>query len=144
MIDEEELDVPDEDDEGYEKFEKNLKKRDALALRYIQQGVGKTIFLRIFGVKKAQDAWVILKQEFQDKSKRQWYLDSGASNHMRSNKDMFVEINSDITSTVVLGDGSYQDAKGKRIIAVPTLGGNKKLITNVLYVPNISYNLLSI
>ncbi|XP_047331160.1 uncharacterized protein LOC124934686 [Impatiens glandulifera] len=69
MIDEEELDVPDEDDEGYAKFEKDLKKRDALALRYIQQGVGKTIFPRIFGVKKAQDAWVIFKQEFQGTEK---------------------------------------------------------------------------
>ncbi|XP_047315971.1 uncharacterized protein LOC124919694 [Impatiens glandulifera] len=58
----------------------------------------------------------------EEKSKSQWYLDSGASNHMTSNKDMFVELNSDITSTVVFGDGSYQDSKGKGTIVVPTLG----------------------
>ncbi|XP_047328561.1 probable polygalacturonase At3g15720 [Impatiens glandulifera] len=51
IIDEEELDVPNEDDEGYAKFKKDLKNRDALALSFIQQGVGKTVFPRIFGVK---------------------------------------------------------------------------------------------
>ncbi|XP_047324610.1 uncharacterized protein LOC124928124 [Impatiens glandulifera] len=80
----------------------------------------------------------------EEKSKSRWYLDSSVSNHMTSNKDMFVELNSDITSTIVLGDGSYQDAKEKGTIVVPTSGGNKKFITDVLYVPNISYNLLSI
>lgn len=38
-------------------------------MRYIQQGVGKSIFPRIFGVKKAKDAWKILNQEFQGSEK---------------------------------------------------------------------------
>ncbi|XP_047306292.1 uncharacterized protein LOC124909680 [Impatiens glandulifera] len=84
------------------------------------------------------------KHHNNEKSKSQWYLDSGASNHMTNNKDIFVELNSDITSTVVLEDGSYQDAKRKGTIGVTTLGGNKKPFTDILYVPNISYNLLSI
>lgn len=35
----------------------------------IQQGVGKTIFPRIFGVMKAKDDWEILEQEFQGTEK---------------------------------------------------------------------------
>ena len=44
-------------------YKKNIK-RDASALRYIQQGVSNTIFPRIFGAKKAKEAWDILKKDF--------------------------------------------------------------------------------
>lgn len=36
-------------------------KKKATALRFIQQGVSKAIYPTIFGVKKAKDAWEILK-----------------------------------------------------------------------------------
>jgi len=41
-------------------YKENVKK-NATALRIIQQGVSKVIYPRIFGVKKAKDAWDILK-----------------------------------------------------------------------------------
>ena len=43
---------------------KENKKRDAKALRFIQQGVTKTIYPRIMGATKSKDAWKILKKEF--------------------------------------------------------------------------------
>lgn len=48
-----ELTPPVEGDENLVKLQKEFKKKDAMALRYIQQGIGKTIFPRIFGVKSA-------------------------------------------------------------------------------------------
>ncbi|KAG6473883.1 hypothetical protein ZIOFF_067801 [Zingiber officinale] len=77
-------------------------------------------------------------------AKHQRYLDSGASNHMTGNKELFVELNPNISSSIILGDGTYRSAKGKGTIAVQTKEGNKNLITDVLYVPSLSYNLLSI
>ncbi|XP_022145144.1 uncharacterized protein LOC111014659 [Momordica charantia] len=54
--------------EQEKEFKKN-KRRNALALRLIQQGVSKSIFPRIFGIKKAKDAWEILQKEFQGSQK---------------------------------------------------------------------------
>ena len=41
-----------------------------------------------------------------------WYLDSGASNHMRGSKDSFSELDGDVTGTVKFGDGSRVVSKG--------------------------------
>lgn len=63
-------------EEGYEDsadpnskdYKENVKK-NATALRVIQQGVSKTIYPRIFGLKKAKEAWETLKIEFQGSEK---------------------------------------------------------------------------
>ncbi|XAR65337.1 RNA-directed DNA polymerase [Bertholletia excelsa] len=49
-------------------YKKNLKK-DASALRFIQQGLSKTIYPRIHGIKKAKQAWDILQEGFQGNEK---------------------------------------------------------------------------
>ena len=64
-----------------------------------------------------------------------WYLDSGCSNHMTRERDIFISLDQSFNSQVKLGDGKMQKAVGKGTIAVHTKGGNKKLISNVLYVP---------
>ncbi|KAK2993907.1 hypothetical protein RJ640_012781 [Escallonia rubra] len=48
---------------------KEIIKKDASALCYIQQRVNKSIFPRIFGIKKAKEAWEVLRQEFQGAGK---------------------------------------------------------------------------
>lgn len=77
-------------------------------------------------------------------SKSVWYLDSGCSNHMTGNRDTFVKLDPNITSQIILGDGSRKSGKGKGDIAVQTKEGKEKLITDVLYVPELSHNLLSV
>ncbi|XP_022876705.1 uncharacterized protein LOC111394888 [Olea europaea var. sylvestris] len=83
-------------------------------------------------------------QNYENGAQSPWYLDSGCSNHMTGNRDIFVDLNPNITSQVILGDGTCRDAVGKGTIAVQIKEGNKKLITDVLYVPNLSHNLLSV
>jgi len=73
-----------------------------------------------------------------------WYLDSGCSNHMTGERDIFISLDQSFNSQVKLGDGKMQKAVGKGTIAVHTKGGNKKLISDVLYVPNLTQNLLSV
>jgi hypothetical protein len=76
-----------------------------------------------------------------------WYIDSGASSHMCSNRNFFTELNDQQTGQVILADGQK----------LPTLGiGNGYLnciadsqqreikFTEVLYVPQLKGNLLSV
>ena len=51
------------------KEHKENVKRNASALRIIQQAVSKTIFPRIFGIKLAKEPWEVLKNEFQGSEK---------------------------------------------------------------------------
>ena len=78
-----------------------------------------------------------------------WIVDSGATCHMCSNKALledFVEF--DETVDVMLGDGKVLHATGSGTVSVHTVLANGKLqeciLHNVLLVPNLSYNLISV
>ncbi|XP_073302980.1 uncharacterized protein [Primulina huaijiensis] len=73
-----------------------------------------------------------------------WYIDSGCSNHMTSKLDSFVELDRNFSSEVKLGDDKIQKVEGKGTIEVHSKQGNKKHISDVLYVPNLAQNLLSV
>jgi len=73
-----------------------------------------------------------------------WYLDSGCSRHMTRIKSSFVYLDDSFKSKVKLGDGKYVEVEGKGDITVETKGGTSKLIKDVLYVPSLSQNLLSV
>ena len=72
-----------------------------------------------------------------------WLIDSGCSNHMTHNKSLFKEWCEITSSKVRVGDGKHIAVKGKGTISIPTCHGTK-LITDVLYVPDINQNLLSV
>ena len=72
-----------------------------------------------------------------------WLINSGCSNHMTHNKGLFKEWCEITSSMVRVGDGKHIVVKGKGTIAIPTYHGTK-LITDVLYVPNIDQNLLRV
>lgn len=80
----------------------------------------------------------------QQESQNVWYLDSGCNNHTTRNHDIFVELDQDFASQVKLGDGKLPSAEGKGVISVRTKGGNSKLYGDVLYVSNLTQNLLSV
>lgn len=73
-----------------------------------------------------------------------WYMDSGCSSHMIGNRNCFVSLDEKITSQVKLGDGKLHDVKGKGVISVQTKRGKSKLMHDVLYVPGLTQNLLSV
>ncbi|KAL7160521.1 hypothetical protein ABFS83_01G101200 [Erythranthe nasuta] len=68
----------------------------------------------------------------------------GCSNHMTGNRNHFEQLVANFTSQVKLGDGKMRSVQGKGTIYVCTKGGTKKLIHDVLYVPNLTHNLLSV
>ena len=84
-----------------------------------------------------------------DKSSELWIVDSGATCHMCKNKNLFndfVELTN--PAEVQLGDGKVLNATGRGTVTVFTVlagGKHKKCeLRDVLFVPKLSYNLLSV
>lgn len=76
-----------------------------------------------------------------------WFLDSGASDHMTYRRDWFVDYDEfDQMMKVRIGNGSHIYAKGQGSINILAFNGTKwirKHLENVLYVPDIHLNLFS-
>ena len=84
-----------------------------------------------------------------ENEKRQyWIVDSGASRHMTSNKNVLADYcEFDVPETVMLGDGRRVQALGcgRVRISVETCRGKKAtMIGGVLYVPKLACNLFSV
>lgn len=73
-----------------------------------------------------------------------WLLDSGCSNHMTGVKDIFKCIDDSTKIQVQLGDGKRVQAEGKGVITVKLKSGDERQIHDVLYIPGLAHNLLSI
>ena len=74
-------------------------------------------------------------------STESWLIDSGCTNHVTNDKELFKEL--ETISKVRIGNGAYIVVKGKGIVVIKGHTG-LKLIFNVFYVPEINQNLLSV
>ncbi|XP_016745784.1 uncharacterized protein [Gossypium hirsutum] len=79
----------------------------------------------------------------QKKVSNGWLLDSGCANHMSPNAAIFKSLDKSCMTKVKVGNGHFIKAEGKGDVLICTPTGNK-LISNVLFVPKIDKNLLSI
>jgi transposase InsO family protein len=72
-----------------------------------------------------------------------WLIDSGCTNHMTYDRTLFKDLTPTQISKVRIGNGVYIAAKGKGTVVISTSSGIKT-ISDVLYVPDIDQNLLSV
>ncbi|XP_038902496.1 uncharacterized protein LOC120089156 [Benincasa hispida] len=72
-----------------------------------------------------------------------WLGDSGCTNDMTSDKELFKDLDKSFKSRVKIGNDEYLEVKGKGTVSIESCAGTK-LITEVLFVPEIDQNLLSI
>ena len=76
-----------------------------------------------------------------------WYIDSGATQHMSGDRAAFVEYAAIPPKAVYMGDNNKQDAVGQGSVKmVLDVSGSalKAKFTNVLFVPNLKSNLISV
>ncbi|XP_062080662.1 uncharacterized protein LOC133785446 [Humulus lupulus] len=73
-----------------------------------------------------------------------WFLDSGCSNHMTSNRSLFKELDELQKEQVRLGDNKQIQFEIKGVVVVKTSHGKEKLLYNVFFVPNLAHSLLSV
>ncbi|XP_057451592.1 uncharacterized protein LOC130743382 [Lotus japonicus] len=76
-------------------------------------------------------------------SSNSWLIDSGCTNHMTNDEKLFIELDKSIVSKVKVGNGDFISVKGKGTVVIESLTG-LKYIPDVLYVPDIDQNLLSV
>ncbi|GKV37176.1 hypothetical protein SLEP1_g45235 [Rubroshorea leprosula] len=72
-----------------------------------------------------------------------WLIDSGCTHHMTPNESCFKSLDKSFTSKVRLGNGELVEVKGRGVATVDT-PTSIKLIYDVLFVPEISYSLISV
>jgi len=72
------------------------------------------------------------------------YVDTGWSNHMYRSNSLFSFLNEDFHSIMSFGDCSMLKVMGKGDIKIKTKNGFVDTISNVLYVPELKSNLLSV
>ena len=77
-------------------------------------------------------------------TKNVWYLDNGASNHMSGNILFFDTVDETITGKVRFGDDSRIDIRGKGSVRFIFKGGEKKILSNVYYIPGLKSNIVSL
>ncbi|RVW87522.1 Retrovirus-related Pol polyprotein from transposon RE1 [Vitis vinifera] len=95
-------------------------------------------------VEELQDEQLFVVSCFATSSSSEtWLIDSGCTNHMTYDQGLFKKLDKTVTSKVRIGNGAYLAIKGKGIVAIEGCTG-LKLISNVLYVPEINQNLLSV
>ncbi|KAL4342366.1 hypothetical protein GQ457_08G025750 [Hibiscus cannabinus] len=72
-----------------------------------------------------------------------WLIDSGCTNHMSYDRGIFKELHQTVVSRVKIGNWAYINVEGKGIVAIEG-HTSLKFISDVLYVPEINQNLLSV
>ena len=95
------------------------------------------------GSKKQSQGSSLMGRQFIDKDS--WIGDSGASWHMTSHKEWFVNMKP-AQDTIIIGDGKKLPAEGVGDILVQCFDGQKwvdKRLTDVRFVPALEANLLS-
>ena len=73
-----------------------------------------------------------------------WYLDTGATNHMTGRREFFSVLDESTNGSLKFGDNSRILIKGKGSIEVNQRDGSSLRLCNVLYVPQLEANILSL
>ncbi|VFQ83594.1 unnamed protein product [Cuscuta campestris] len=73
-----------------------------------------------------------------------WFVDSGCSNHMCFNKEMFKELDESYKFEVKLGNNNAIQIEGRGVVEVKNCHGILNHIHDVYFIPKLAYNLLSV
>jgi len=92
---------------------------------------------------KKENVFIICNVE-EESNHDVWYLDSGFSNHMSGNKEMFSSIDKYVKYEVRMGKKNKVSFMGKGCISICTKQGEIKQIQDVYYVPGLKHNLISV
>ncbi|XP_059306465.1 uncharacterized protein LOC132057893 [Lycium ferocissimum] len=83
-------------------------------------------------------------REEENVERNKWYIGSRASNHICGKKHLFAEFEEFNGGNITLGDSSKVQIKGKCTILIRLKDGSHQFISNVMYIPKMESNILSL
>lgn len=89
------------------------------------------------------EAWCTVLSTIGSAKDKQWYFDSGATKHMTNNKELLKNANA-AGGRVFAANSSTMDIEATGTVTLFPSGANPIEVKDVLYVPNLSTNLLSV
>ena len=89
---------------------------------------------------------VVISQANMVTNYKNWVVDSGVTRHICANKDAFTSYTSvgDYEKVVYLGDSHTAQVLGKGKVMLKLTSGKTRALNNVMHVPNIRANLVSV
>jgi hypothetical protein len=73
-----------------------------------------------------------------------WYLDTGATNHMTGHGNVFSELDRAVQDTIKFGDGSVVNICGEGTIIFSGRHGEHKVLTGVYWIPRLKNSIISV
>lgn len=133
----------------YQAWKCNKERANAVTDGYSENQVDETCFMTQTNVETDLCHEVSVCFGLQIRQQKDvWVIDSGATSHMVNNKDFFKEFHRNTNGNVRLANGQKAEIKGTGSGVVKFVNGaNKDInikIDNVLFVPNLEVNLLSV
>lgn len=86
---------------------------------------------------------VLSDKNSEDICKKDWLLDSGCTHNMCGDIGSFKVLNKCYKSKIKIGNRGYVSVEGKGVVFINTPEGSKQ-VSNVLFVPPLSQNLISV
>ncbi|CAN6725793.1 unnamed protein product [Malus baccata var. baccata] len=93
----------------------------------------------VVAILKSQDQIAIIKTRVNGN----WYINSGCSNHMTGNVELLVDVRINVIGKVQMPTGNLVDVVGTGSLVIDTNAG-KKYIMEVMFLPSLKENLLSV
>ncbi|KAA3473124.1 Retrovirus-related Pol polyprotein from transposon TNT 1-94 [Gossypium australe] len=133
------------------KGEEEEEEEEVITLHLSEQSQQTNMMLSVFGVTNranfAENEEVFLLTACNVKKETQnnlWYLDTGCSNHMSGDKSAFSVLYESMHDNVKFGDDSKVSVMEKGEVTIQMKSNVVHTISNVLFVPDLKTNLLSI
>jgi hypothetical protein len=79
-----------------------------------------------------------------EQQEMKWYLDTGASNHMTGNADIFSDYTRDVVGSVRFGDGSLVEIAGRGSILFESKDGGHRTVHDVYHIPRLRSSILNV
>ena len=126
----------------------NKENKPAAVANFSAHGIGRMGSNRKRSDSESSDECLALVSDVVEMSKKTWIVDSAASRHMCKDRKMFQNVRRlRYPKNVKIGDGSIIKARFQGTIKLQIRSVNKVMkfkMRNVLYVPELKYNLLSV
>nr|AAU90089.1 putative polyprotein [Oryza sativa Japonica Group] len=89
---------------------------------------------------------VILDHEVaeEEDNTTEWFLDTGATNHMTGSRSAFADLDTGVVGTVKFGDGSVVDIRGRGTVLFQCKNGDHRSLEAVYFIPKLCKNIISI